>query len=251
LYIDFTQKIVKEGDKKPKSNKHVVAVKLIDKWKKFYKTLESRGIEIPELFLSCDNGYDHSLVIEAWGNKTLSVPKKSNKITIDGNSCSINNYIKNVFLPEEEVFLTDNPNSEEPFTKRIRATYNCRGIQVILLFFRYNYSKKVSVVYCTDLNAKEKTIRRNWFQRTYIEQYFKIIKHVLQIQETRPSDKARFECNLNVYMFLALQVQLLIKWLRKECDFYHRKGFINLRQTVMNSSWIKSYLRQSINDLLQ
>jgi hypothetical protein len=249
LYLDFVQKSVKEGDSKATTDKYPAAVRLINKWKEFHKKLKDSNVKIKNLYLSCDSGYNHSEIIAAWGSKLISVPKKNNKVTIDGISWKITDYIEKVFLVEEKAALLVAPN--KAFTKRVRAKYHCRNVEVTLLFFRYNKSKNVSVVYSTDLLIKEKTIRRNWFQRTYIEQYFKIIKHVLQIQQTRPQSKSRFEINLCMYMFLALQVQCLTKWIRKECDIYERKGFVNLRHTLMNSPWIKSYLSQSVGTILQ
>jgi hypothetical protein len=243
LYAEFVSK--NDSDE----TKHGVAVRLINRWKKFNNELINNEINIPELFLSCDNGYDNTSILEAWGDKVLSVPQKRNKITVNGKSYKIEDYINKYYLPKEAKHKESQPDT--PFELRIRAEYHCRGKEVVLLFFRFSGSSTVSVVYCTDTNAMKKTIRRNWFRRTYIEQFFKITKHVLQIQEQRAQEKSRFEFNLGVTMFLALHVQLLIKWLRKKCTFFAHHGFIRLKRILMNHAGIRSYFSQCLNDLLQ
>ena len=72
---------------------------------------------------------------------------------------------------------------------RFRAFYDSQNREVVLLAFRLNGSKKVSIIYATDKNIKGKTLRRHWFQRTYIEQFFKLLKHYLLIQKSITTPK--------------------------------------------------------------
>jgi hypothetical protein len=72
-----------------------------------------------------------------------------------------------------------------------------------MIFFRLNGSKKVSTVYCTDLNISAKTLRRRWFQRTQIEQFFRMMKDTLKIQHSKSTDKDTFTKKLVTFLFKA------------------------------------------------
>ena len=52
--------------------------------------------------------------------------------------------------------------------------------------------KKVSVIYSPDLKIKAKTLRRRWFQRTHIEQFFRLMKHSLKIQDSKSENQSEF-----------------------------------------------------------
>ena len=128
-------------------------------------------------------------------------------------------------LPDEE---------KTPFYDRIRANYCSKKEDVILLIFRLNGSKKVTAIYTTDKYIFAKTLRRHWFQRTYIEQFFKILKHVLKIQEARTSKKKDFEIKLLRFAFVAIHAQQIVRFLRKKMPDFRNKGFISI-QRILNS----------------
>ena len=60
-------------------------------------------------------------------------------------------------------------------------------------------------------------------QRTYIEQFFKILKHVLEIQESRTRDKDGFSFKFLRFAFIGFHVQQLVRFLRKKIKDWGRK----------------------------
>ncbi|MFN0202003.1 MAG: hypothetical protein ACKVTZ_10810 [Bacteroidia bacterium] len=118
------------------------------------------------------------------------------------------------------------------FTYRLKAYYCSQKKDVILLAFRLNGSKKVSVIYTTHLSIHAKTLRRHWFQRTYIEQFFKMLKHVLKIQEARVSTKDDFEIKLLRFAYVAWHGQQLVKFLRKKIKDFAKMGLIAIQRIL-------------------
>ncbi|MDZ7934831.1 MAG: hypothetical protein U5M51_07695 [Emticicia sp.] len=177
----------------------------------------------------------------------ISVPKTSEKIELNNKVQKISNWINETFTVLEEEHKKKEkalPDSEKTaFTYRFRAKYQSRNEMVTFLAFRLNGSKKVSVIYSYDKSIFAKTMRRHWFQRTYIEQFFKLLKHVLQIQEARVTNKIDFEIKLNRFAFIALHAQKLVRFIRKKVDEFKNKGFISI-QRILSSD-------QDILDLLQ
>jgi hypothetical protein len=236
LYFEFVKKAPKDAPSdEPKPEKAVeVAEKLVKRWGDFKAKLQAEGIELPKLHLSCDNGYsDKNLAKTCEKNDLIyiSVPKKSHYFEINDKKIKLSDWIEKVYLEAEK----DLPEAEKTaFTLRERAIYCAQNQEVTLLAFRLNGSDKVSVIYSTDKPIFGKTLRRHWFQRTYIEQFFKTLKHVLQISEARVRTKSDFESKLVRFAFLALQVQKLVRFLRKKCKDFAGKGFIAL-QRILNS----------------
>lgn len=232
LYFDFVKYAPKEA---PKVEKAVeVAQKLLKRWGDFKTKLQAKGIEIPRLHLSCDNGYSDKTLAEVCTENDLiyiSVPKKSHYFEVDGQKMKLSDWIEKVFLDAEKQHLET---SSAPFTFRFRAKYVAQDKEQTLLAFRLNGSNKVSVIYSPDKSIFAKTLRRHWFQRTYIAQFFKMLKHVLQITEARVRTKEQFETKLFRFAFLAFHAQVLVRFLRKKMKDFAKMGFIAL-QRILNS----------------
>lgn len=243
LYFEFVKKVPKDApkdDSKPETAIQA-AEKLVKRWGSFNAKLQAIGIELPQLHLSCDNGYSHDKLAKACKKNDLtyiSVPKKSHHFEIDGKKIKLSHWIEQVYLVAEkahQVQEKDLPDGQKTaFVLRKRAIYCVQNQKFTLLAFRLKGSGKVSVIYSTDKYIFAKTLRRHWFQRTYIEQFFKTLKHVLQISEARVRTKDDFESKLLRFAFLALQVQCLIRFLRKKIKDFANKGFIAL-QRILNS----------------
>ncbi len=120
-----------------------------------------------------------------------------------------------------------------PFIHRFKATYCAQNREVTLLAFRLNGSKKVSIIYSTEKSVFAKTLRRHWFQRTYIEQFFKLLKHVLKIQEARVKTKNEFHIKLLRFAFVAFHAQKLVKFIRKTFKQFDKFGFITIQRTLI------------------
>jgi len=243
LYFEFVKKVPKDapaGEPKPETAIQA-AEKLVKRWGAFKAKLQAKGIELPHLHLSCDSGYSHKELAEVCEKNDLSyisVPKKSHYFEINGKKIKLSDWIEKVYLVAEEAQQAPEkalPKEQKTaFTLRERAIYGAQNQEVTLLAFRLNGSEKVSVIYSTDKHIFGKTLRRHWFQRTYIEQFFKTLKHVLQISEARVRTKSDFESKLFRFAFLALQVQKLVRFLRKKIKDFAKKGFIAL-QRILNS----------------
>lgn len=161
--------------------------------------------------------------------------------------------IERFFLPAETLHdehQADWPTDErKAFGLRLKVNYCCqKNREVVLLIFRLNGSKKVTAIYgSNNRHIFAKTLRRHWFQRTYIEQFFKILKHILQIQESRTSKKMTFEIKLFRLMFMAIHVQQLVKFLRKKSrDAFEGKGFIALQRRLNHEPYFLDLLQNKI-----
>lgn len=235
MYFDFVKK---STDSIPKVEKATeVAQRIVKKWHKFVQDALQKGVFIPKINFSCDSGYNDvtlSKVVDNCSLNYISVPKKSHIIEIynrNGTKITIklSVWIEKKFIQAEK---RHKKKSSEPFTFRFRAKYCNQNRTVTFLAFRFNGSEKVSIIYTTNKNIHEKTLRKHWFQRTYIEQFFKLLKHVMQIQEARPSGKTDFFFKICRYAFVALHAQLLIKKLRLHSFWNKKDGFITLQRTL-------------------
>ncbi|MDZ7898964.1 MAG: hypothetical protein U5N85_13200 [Arcicella sp.] len=132
------------------------------------------------------------------------------------------------------------------FTWRFRAKYLSKNQEVTFLAFRLNGSKKVSIIFSPDKNIFSKTLRRHWFQRTYIEQFFKLLKHVLLIQEARVTNKEDFEIKLLRFAFVAWHAQKLVKYIRRHIKEFEKKGFIALQRILCSEKEILDLLQELV-----
>ena len=248
LFLDFVKIGVKIGTKN--DAQHIpTAVRAVEKWGKFIAEIEKEGTKIRKIPLSCDNGYSSSLLETACSDNNLdyiSVPKKNNLISFyepqkhDTFEMSIAQFIETEFLPQEDRHnleqkdeQKDEKDEKEPFVIRKRAFYKVMGMVVTFLFFRLNGSKKVAVIYCPNENMTAKTLRRRWFQRTQIEQFFRMLKHTLNIQAAKTTNKDEFEIKLFRFSFIALHAQLFTRFVRKKIPDYKRFGFEQIRRCIL------------------
>lgn len=228
-----------------------VAQSLVEKVGVFLDTLRKKGFQIPTIAFSCDNGYNSQTLSETCHKAHLSyisVPKKSEKIQVNDKIYKIDHYIKEVFIVKEQAYLKereDDPDlTQEPFSQRVRANYCNQNREVTILFFRFNGSKKVSVIYCPDKTIFAKTLRHHFFERTQIEQFFRLLKHTLQIAQAKTCTKHEFECKLLRFAWIALHTQLLTRHLRKRFKEYKKYGFERFRRLIIAELGILDILRQ-------
>lgn len=179
------------------------------------------------------------------------MPTKSHIIYVNNKKSSLSKYIENVFLEKEKQHQDQQKYLKEedktPFTLRVKAFYQCQKREVVFLFFRLKGSKKVSVIYTPNLTIFAKTLRRHWFNRTYIEQFFKTLKHVLKISEPRTKTKEEFENKLLQFAFLGIEVQKIVRFIRRKYKQFKQKGFISLQRILCSSQEILDLLQNQIN----
>jgi hypothetical protein len=259
LFVQFIpKKKVGSDGKNTAETAHKGAEKLIAKWGEFASNCAKKGVMLPKMYFSCDSGYSAVSLSDACKKVNLtymSVPKKSHNFTINKEKKKLSHFIT-IFEKLEKkhkdslLKKDDNDNSKtEPFTWRVRATYESQNKEVLLLFFRLNGSNKVSVIYSTNLNIPSKTMRRHWFDRTYIEQFFKLLKHSMKIQNTRTNTKEKFTMKLYQFMFVGFYIQKFTRFIRKRFDFQCNRviGIEGLKRCKD----LRTIIDQMIHDLLQ
>jgi hypothetical protein len=154
---------------------------------------------------------------------------------------NLSQWIESEFIAQEAAFLaaqqTKSGDSSEkrPFTLRIKAYYNALKEEVILLIFRLKGSKKVTTIYCLDKQSPSifgKTMRHHWFARTQIEQFFKLLKHVLKINEPKSQTKFEMACKLYRFFIMAIEAQRFRDFIRRQCPILEKCGFKQIVQYI-------------------
>jgi hypothetical protein len=256
LFFECVKKEEPKQDDKGKKTKEKgkktieVAKRLIRKWACFTKDMGGKGIDVPTINFSCDSGYSDVSFSEECalsGLTYISVPKLNHKIEYGDSETNLSDWINNVYTDlekkheEKEIGLKEE--DKTIFNHRFSAFYKCQNRYVTFLAFRLNGSKKVSIIYTTDKNIKAMTLRRHWFQRTYIEQFFKILKHYMKIQRSITTTKHDFDFKLLYQSFVALNIQLLVKYMKRKIPNPKNKGFGYIRQFMQSDSEVLDLLR--------
>ena len=200
IFYPFAFEFIKKKATHQSEKRFKVAQKLLKKWGAWCEELQEKGTHLPILQLSVDSGFnDMTLADKAKdvGLAFISVPPKNHHFIYQKEKLQVKKIIDTYFIPAEKAHLEaqkDLPKEkQEAFVLRIRAKYCCKKTAVTLLLFRLEGSNKVTAIYSLDKHIFAKTLRRHWFARTYIEQFFKLLKHTLKIQEARTKSKEGFE----------------------------------------------------------
>jgi hypothetical protein len=192
---------------------------------------------LPNLFLSVDSGFHSKALLDLCSRfndsdlpiTLVCVPKNNHLIAINATpetpdfTGKLSDFIDKYFKTAEAKFYEDPNHKDEHFTMRLKINYLSVEKDLIILIFRFKKSRKVSVIYTTDLTIKAKTLRHRWFQRTHIEQFFRILKDTLKIQLAKSTDKNEFVKKFCIKLFQALHVQLFRNFCRRR--FRYLKGF--------------------------
>ena len=105
----------------------------------------------------------------------LGIPKRFEKRQINDQIYKIDQYIEKVFIVKEQAYLKkseDNPAlTQKPFYQRVRATYCNQNREIVLLFFRFNGSKKVSIIYSHNKTIFAKTLRHHGGRRSAFREH--------------------------------------------------------------------------------
>jgi hypothetical protein len=249
-----------EGSNESPNSESEVACQLLRKVGLFWKSFQSRHPHLPsDLFLSMDNGFNTPEIIECCDQNPfilICVPKRNEKVTIANETQSLHDWIENEFLRREQVYYakqnTPKPSKkkQKTFFGRVKAFYKAKNRLVTLLFFRLNRSKKVTIIYCPDAHAPNlfaKTMRHHWFARTQIEQFFRTVKPILKIQETKTQNLFEMDIKVGRFFWLGFDAQLFTRQIRKTSPLFRKIGF---KQII---KYITIYLDpfEAINDSVQ
>lgn len=241
MYFDYAPK----GEKATE-----VAIKLVKQWDKFRRNLyKKQQVRLPEISMTCDSGYNNKellMVCKSAFLRYISVPKKSHLLAIKGEKWKLKNYVEQMVQPLEQRWKK--AEKQGYFQHRVRAYYCSKNVDIVLLFFRLKGSKKISIIYTTDLDIHAKTLRRHWFQRTYIEQFFRWLKHVLKIHHSITRTKQEFDLKLYRFAFVALHAQLLVRFVRKKNRRFakHKMSFQILQRFLASNKKLLQLLRRHL-----
>ena len=120
------------------------------------------------------------------------------------------------------------------------------GKSVILLLFRLKNSNKVSVVFTTDLKAKAITIRRHWFTRTSIEQFFRLMKTTLKVQESKSENYQGFIKKFSLTCFKACFVLDLRNRVRAKVKGMKKATWVDIRRILslnLGTQWLENLMK--------
>jgi hypothetical protein len=252
LYFEFVSKKSK-AENGGKSTSIQAAENLVKRYGKWKRRCKDKGLVVPRLHFSCDNGYSDMGLAHCCELEDLiysSVPKKSHLFEINGVKKKLSVWIEEEYIKREAIHektQAELPEEQrQAFVYRFKGIYLSKDTKVTLIAFRLKASKKVSIVYCTSDTIFSKTLRRHWFQRTYIEQFFKILKHVLKIQESRTTNKEEFTFKLLRFIFMGWHVQKIVRFIRKKMKGFDKKGFIFLQTTLRKDHYFDTLLQKFI-----
>jgi Transposase DDE domain len=200
-------------------------------------------LTLPNLFLSVDSGFHGLELLNLCATfattilpiTLVCVPKNNHIIEIQATKDTpefrgkLPEFIDKHFKIAEAKFYEDPNNEDEHFTMRLKINYVSVDTELIILIFRFKKSQKVSVIYTTDLNIKAKTLRHRWFQRTHIEQFFRLLKDTLKIQLSKSTDKNGFVKKFCIKLFQALHIQLFRNYCRRRFRYFRKMAFPTIR----------------------
>jgi len=251
---DFHPLFFQLVSKQEKSKKKVVnLVKKVNDI--FSQSAEKQGLilsDLPSLYLSVDSGFTDKSLIDYCESKDIGfigVPKKNNIFIINNERLNLKTFIEQKYLKAAEKFKKEDANNiNKPFLMREKAYFQAENRTVVLLFFRFNGSKKVSVLFCTDLSIKAKTLRRRFFQRTKIELFFRLLKDTLKIQKSKSVDTKSFIKKLSLCIFKAIICLQFEKYCRKKFRRFKNWSFTKLRHHIIYQDIDKIVIENIIND---
>lgn len=216
--------------------------------KKLRELAALEQVELPQLYLSVDSGFRSKSLLsccDAFGVIYIGVPKISHLVELKGASKKIQD-LKEEFINLEQQYKKDYPDAKQSFTWRIRVSYRCVDKEVTLLIFRLNGSKKVSVIFSTNLDIKAKTMRRHWFERTKIELLFRMIKNDFKIQQITVRNRIGFLKKLAFALVKSVYMQLFTQKVKKMDPQFQRLGFAGIRQQLI----FHQFGREVLDDLV-
>ena len=203
------------------------------------RVAKTHGVTWGKLYVSVDSGFRCKALLsycEQFDLEPIISCVKSHNYIIEGKKAKLSIHIENMYESQEKAYqeeYTKKGETPPAFTLRVKAYYPCMKICVILVFFRINHSKKVSVVWTTDLIAKAKTVRRRFFQRVKIEQFFRFVKHTLKIQQSTSKDFTGFLKKVALFFLKAVLCQSFQKKYRKMRGTNRKMGFERIRRNII------------------
>jgi len=188
FYPLYFRCVSKAADKKEAALKLVKKVVLL-----LEQTATKQEVTYPSISLSVDSGYRYkplAAYCSIEGIHYIFGGARNHVLYYRKTKTNVKQLIENVFSPKEKAYEEQQKKAGkedyDPFTLRLRLTYQSMNREVVLLLFRLKGSKKVSAIFCTSLEIKGKTLRRHFFQRTKIEFFLDSSKIPLKSKQALP-----------------------------------------------------------------
>lgn len=201
--------------------------------------------ELPTLYLSVDSGFNDKELLEFCEKLeivAISVANGTEILFYKDKRMNFKELIDSVFLPAEKAFYGDKINENKPFSLRLKVYYQKLKRCVTILIFRFNGSKKRTVIFAYDKNIFAKTLRRHFFQRTQIEQFFRMVKHTLGISQSKSIDYKSFIKKVALYFLKAIFAFSFRDYCRKHFRRFKKFSFYKLRINILHHNADKSIL---------
>jgi hypothetical protein len=219
---------------------------------------KKENLTLPNLFLSVDSGFHGLELLNLCATfattilpvTLVCVPKNNHIIEIQATKDTpefrgkLPEFMDKHFKIAEAKFYETPNNKDQHFTMRLKINYVSVDTELIILIFRFQKSQKISVIYTTDLNIKAKTLRHRWFQRTHIEQFFRLLKDTLKIQLSKSTDKNGFVKKFCIKLFQALHVQLFRNYCRRKFRYFRKMAFPKIRLLMIANFDIEKILKK-------
>ena len=201
--------------------------------------------ELPTLYLSIDSGFNDKLLLDFCEKLEIigiCVAKGTEVLFYKDKKMNFKELVDTVFLDAEKAFYQDKKNENKPFSLRLRVNYRKLGHEVTILIFRFNDSRKVTVIFTYDKNIFAKTLRRHFFQRTQIEQFFRMVKHTLVISQAKSTDYKSFIKKVAISFLKAIFAFAFRDYCRKHFRRFKKFSFYKLQINILHHNADKSML---------
>jgi hypothetical protein len=198
---------------------------------------EALGVILPQLYISIDSGFNDKLLLDLcdWLNLiAISVVKMNENVVYKDKTMNFATLRDTVFLRAERRFYRDKSNEGKPFSLRLSLFYKKLNRTVTVLIFRFNGSDKITIIFCYDAFIKAKTLRRRFFQRTQIEQFFRMLKHTLKISQSKSDDTHSFIKKLAIFFLKAIFAFAFRDYCRKHFRRFKNDSFYKLRLNILH-----------------
>ena len=207
--------------------------------------------ELPQLYVSIDSGFNNKELLDYCQTLemiAINVAKSTEVLLYKEKKMNFKTLIETVFLPEELKYYKDNGGSradkleKKPFLLRLKVFYKKLDRFVTVLLFRLKGSEKVTIIFCYDKNVKSKTMRRHFFQRTQIEQFFRMVKHTLHIEQSTSDDYKSFIKKVAIFFLKAIFAFTFRNYCRKHIRRFKEFSFYKLRKNIVHHNADKDIL---------
>jgi hypothetical protein len=198
---------------------------------------EALGVVLPQLYISIDSGFNDKFLLDLCDSLNLiaiSVVKMNEIVVYKDKTMNFATLRDTVFLRAERKFYRDKSNEDKPFSLRLPLFYKKLNRTVTVLIFRFNGSHKITIIFCYDAFIKAKTLRRRFFQRTQIEQFFRMLKHTLKISQSKSDSTHSFIKKLAVFFLKAIFAFAFRDYCRKHFRRFKYDSFYKLRLNILH-----------------